>query len=69
MYKRLSPAGGESQLPPKIRIDNLQVIESDLGRRQIRLVLAWAELHQTELEENWRRARDSEKLLQIEPLR
>jgi hypothetical protein len=41
----------------KIRIDNLEVIDSTLGRRQLRLVLAWAELHQEELAENWRRAR------------
>jgi Domain of unknown function (DUF4160) len=40
----------------KVRIDNLDVIESTLGRRHLRLVLAWAELHQEELRENWRRA-------------
>jgi uncharacterized protein DUF4160 len=53
----------------KVRIDNLEVIDSELGRRQLRFVLAWAELHQAELEENWRRARAGETLLQIEPLR
>jgi Domain of unknown function (DUF4160) len=53
----------------KIRIDNLEVIDSNLGRRQLRFVLAWAELHQEELEENWRRARAGETLLEIEPLR
>lgn len=53
----------------KVRIDNLEVIESDMGRRQIRLVLAWAELHQAELEENWHRAREGARLRQIEPLR
>jgi hypothetical protein len=42
---------------------------STLGRRQLRLVLAWAELHQDELEENWRRARAGETLNEIEPLR
>jgi len=52
----------------KIRIDNLEVIDSSLGRRQLRFVLAWAELHQAELEENWRRARDGETLQEIEPL-
>jgi len=31
--------------------------------------LAWAELHQKELEENWRRARAGETLLDIEPLK
>src|SRR4051794_9257617 len=35
-------------------------MDSTLGRRQLRLVLAWAELHQDELEENWRRARAGE---------
>ncbi len=33
----------------KVRIDTLEVIESTLGRRQLRFVLAWAELHQDEL--------------------
>ena len=32
-----------------MRIDNLEVIDSALPRRQLRLVLAWAELHQEEL--------------------
>jgi hypothetical protein len=41
----------------KIHIDTLEVIDSNLGRRQLRFVLAWAELHQDELSENWRRAR------------
>ena len=53
----------------KIRIDNLEVIDSTLPRRQLRFVLAWAELHQKELEENWRRARAGETLREIEPLR
>lgn len=53
----------------KVRIDTLEVIESSLGRRQLRLVLAWAELHQDELSENWRRARAGETLQQVEPLR
>jgi hypothetical protein len=45
------------------------LIESSLGRRQLRFVLAWAELHQDELAENWRRARAGETLQQVEPLR
>lgn len=53
----------------KVRIDELEVIESTLGRRQLRLVLAWAELHQDELIDNWRRARAGERLREIEPLR
>lgn len=53
----------------KIRIDTLEAIESTLGRRQLRFVLAWAELHQGELLENWRLARARERLNEIEPLR
>ena len=53
----------------KVRIDTLEVIESSLGRRQLRFVLAWAELHQDELFENWRRARAGETLAPIAPLR
>ncbi len=53
----------------KVRIDNLEVIDSTLPRRQLRFVLAWAELHQDELSENWRLARAGETLHAIEPLR
>ena len=53
----------------KVQIDTLEVIDSTLGRRQLRFVLAWAELHQDELADNWRRARAGETLLEIEPLR
>lgn len=58
-------AGAEA----KVRIDKIEVIDSTLPVRELRLVLAWAELHQAELLENWRRARAGETLLQIEPLR
>ncbi len=53
----------------KVRIDTVEVVESNLPRRQLRLVLAWAELHQDELRENWRLARSGERLREIEPLR
>ena len=53
----------------KVRIDVVEVIDSNLPRRQLRLVLAWAELHQDELLENWRLARAGETLREIEPLR
>ena len=29
----------------RIRIDEIELIDSSLGRQQLRLVLAWAELH------------------------
>jgi hypothetical protein len=53
----------------KVRIDTIEVIESKMGRRQLRFVLAWAELHQDEPSENWRRVRAGETLQAIEPLR
>jgi hypothetical protein len=53
----------------KIRIDVVEVIDSNMNERQLRLVLAWAELHQAELVANWRRARSGETLEEIDPLR
>jgi phosphomannomutase len=53
----------------KVRFDQIEVIESNLEVRHLRLVLAWAELHRDELLEDWRRARAGETLLEIEPLR
>ncbi len=53
----------------KVRIDTLEVIDSNLRRRQLRFVLAWAELHQAELSDNWNRARAGETLRPIAPLR
>lgn len=52
----------------KIRIDNLEVLDSNLGRRRLRMVLAWADAHQDELTEHWRRARARETLRTIDPL-
>ncbi len=53
----------------KAEIDTLEVLASDLPRRELRLVLAWAEMHAAELGDNWRRAREGAALSEIEPLR
>jgi hypothetical protein len=53
----------------KVRIDQIEVIESSLTRKQLRMVCEWAAVHQSELEENWRRARDRATLIPIEPWR
>lgn len=47
---------------------SLEVLVSSLPRRELRLVLAWAEMHAVELDENWRRAREGATLQEIEPL-
>jgi hypothetical protein len=52
----------------KVRTDTLELLAGDLPRRELRVVLAWAELHAAELQENWRRARAGETLLEVEPL-
>jgi hypothetical protein len=51
----------------KVRIDKIEVLESTLTRRQIRMVCKWAAAHQPELEKNWLRARTRAKLIPIEP--
>jgi hypothetical protein len=53
----------------KIRIDTLEVIASDLHSRELRLALAWAEMHAEELNSNWRLAREGATLQAIESLR
>jgi Domain of unknown function (DUF4160) len=53
----------------KIQIETVDVLVSDLRARELRLVLAWAEMHGEELRENWRRAREGATLKEIEPLR
>ncbi|MEZ4663089.1 MAG: DUF4160 domain-containing protein [Caldilineaceae bacterium] len=40
-----------------------------LPRRQLNLVLAWAELHQAELLENWRRSEKELPMLKVDELR
>jgi hypothetical protein len=57
-----------AEFEASIRIDQLGVIEGDLPRRAERMVLEWAELHQDELIENWRRARNRQALLRVNPL-
>lgn len=50
-------------------IDTVELIAGSLGRKQRRLVEAWAELHQAELEEDWRRLQAGPKALPIDPLK
>lgn len=40
-------------------------LEGTLPRRQMRFVLAWAELHQVELEENWNRVQNGRQPIRI----
>jgi hypothetical protein len=49
-------------------IDSLEMLDGDLPRRQIRLVQAWAELHQEELRADWQLAMNGEEPCRIPPL-
>lgn len=51
-----------------IDIASLVVIAGKLPPHAARLVTDWARGHQTELRENWERARIHQPLVQIEPL-
>jgi hypothetical protein len=51
-----------------IRIDNLKVLEGNIPSRALKMVIEWAEMHQTELSENWERAKSLQALDNIEPL-
>ena len=50
------------------RLDPVDIIAGSLPRRQRRLVEAWAELHQAELMEDWRRMQAGQPPLPIAPL-
>lgn len=51
-----------------VSIATLSVLEGKLSSRVFGLVQEWATLHQTELLENWERARENISLDKIEPL-
>lgn len=51
-----------------IGIEPVDLIAGTLPRTQRRLVEAWAELHQVELLEDWRRLQSGERPLPISPL-
>jgi hypothetical protein len=50
-------------------IDPIEQISGSLPRRQQRLLEAWAELHQGELEEDWERLQSGQLPFKIAPLK
>jgi len=56
--------GNEAQ----VGIDPIIVLEGQLPRRAISMVIEWAALHQRELMNNWERLRNDQPILKIEPL-
>jgi hypothetical protein len=49
-------------------INPVELLAGNLPRRQQRLVEAWAELHQAELEQNWHRLQAGQTPSRIAPL-
>jgi len=52
-----------------VDIKNCEIIESDMPAKQVKLVLAWAELRKEELLADWELAINGELPFKIEPLR
>ena len=51
-----------------IGLDPIELIAGSLPRRQLRLVEAWAELHQLELVADWNRLQAGQRPIPIDPL-
>ena len=52
-----------------IDIGKLEMIEGDLPRRALQLILDWAAIHQSELLEDWRLCQEKQIPKKIEPLK
>lgn len=51
-----------------VDIQSAGVIRGALPARQLKLILAWCELHRDELMQNWGLAKDAQPLNRINPL-
>lgn len=51
-----------------VDIENGYIIRGTLPNRQLKFVLAWTELHKTDLLDNWKRAEENMPLQPIAPL-
>lgn len=52
-----------------ISIEDASVIKGALPVKQLKLVLAWCEIHKTELIQNWNSAQDHKQIKKIDPLK
>lgn len=52
-----------------VDIENSCVIKGSLPSNKLKLVLAWSELHKTELKSNWEKAKKNQLPQKIEPLK
>ncbi|MEM7534329.1 MAG: DUF4160 domain-containing protein [Chloroflexota bacterium] len=47
-------------------MDPPELLEGKMPRRQLRFILAWAELHQDELKENWNLVQEGRKPIKLQ---
>jgi len=52
-----------------INIDNCEISQGKIPTKQLRLVVAWIELHREELIADWKLCQNGEKPFTIEPLK
>jgi len=52
-----------------ISIQDAVVIKGVLPAKQLKLVLAWCEIHKDELIQNWNSAQKNDKITRIDPLK
>lgn len=56
------------EMEASIDIESLSILAGELPPRARRLVTEWAAVHQSELRDNWQRARNHQPLMPVEPL-
>ncbi|MEP7169522.1 MAG: DUF4160 domain-containing protein [Bacteroidota bacterium] len=52
-----------------IGIQDSELIEGELPKNKMRLVIAWIEIHREELMADWELAKNGEQIFKIEPLK
>lgn len=52
-----------------VLIDDLELLEGSFPKKQLKMLLGWAALHQEELMENWNLATIKQETFEIDPLR
>lgn len=52
-----------------ITIEDAEIIKGKLASKQLRLVIAWIEIHREELLANWKLCQNGEKPFSIDPLK
>lgn len=52
-----------------VLIKELEVLNGDIPKKQLKMLLGWAAFHQEELMENWELLENDQEIFQIEPLK